>query len=307
MSSLALSTHVFPSNAWEFVRSEVEKAAAKLDEQSAFPEYTIPNELALHILSFLSPEALGQACRVCRKWNALGSDQSLWNAFDLKKLFPSLKVIDETVWKNYIDETLDWFDNLNLTSWLSFDDIPPQDKRADIPILKELFASAEVEGDLGMTILTLPKGLSFQKLQFSATIRKNGGIPFSIKTSLIASNFGAMRAHDVTVDKTYRVVITNNVLKMSKGLSVEAKQRLVNEIGCEMPGVLPALSLAILTYFPSLFRTHLYNDSPLTSTHCSDQINQCNMVVGHFEPDAYRIQGCAYNGDNSGVIAMRKL
>ncbi len=128
-----------------------------------FPGYVLPDELILRILSFLTPEALGQACRVCRNWNAFASEESLWNTFNLKKLFPSLKFIDEMIWKTHGD----------LTDFgLSIDDLQPQDKRKDIPILKRLVL--QIKENLGVTILTMPKSSTLNKIVLLAKFTNQG-------------------------------------------------------------------------------------------------------------------------------------
>ncbi len=70
----------------------------------------------------------------------IGKAESLWKNFNLKKLFPKLEIIDEAVWKAHID--------LNKYQ-LSFEDIPPNDNRQIIPLIKRLFCNLKIENDAG--------------------------------------------------------------------------------------------------------------------------------------------------------------
>ena len=87
---MTVSTFVFPG-ALEFIRQQVEKVVHPQ------PPY-LPDELVLSIFSYLTPEDLGRASRVCRDWRKLTSDDLLWNAFDLDKIFPG-SIMSESYWK----------------------------------------------------------------------------------------------------------------------------------------------------------------------------------------------------------------
>jgi hypothetical protein len=53
----------------------------------------IPEVIFLEVLRFLNPIELTKCSEVNRKWEKLSKHPALWNSFDLKTLFPSLKVI----------------------------------------------------------------------------------------------------------------------------------------------------------------------------------------------------------------------
>ncbi len=288
MSSLALSTYVFPSNAWEFVYQQAAKHKSI---------HWLSQELVLHIFGFLSPKDLGQTACVYREWEMLSSDNSLWKAFDLKELFPSLKVIDETVWETHVDLT---------ALGLSVEDAPPVDKRTEIQILKKLFASLKIENNAGITVLTMPKGLTLNKLVTLAGSPKQGNsTSFRYILPHVLEKLG-----NNPVEKTYRVAITNSVLQGSRNL-VSAQQELVNKLGCEMPGVLPATTLAILTYISSQAAdpTRLYGDNPWTYTRCCEQVGGYNLVVGCFASAGLLVNyiGSAFVYDPSGVGSLWKF
>ena len=93
-------------------------------------------------------------------------------------------------------------------------------------LLKRFLSSplmTEIEGDAGITVLTIPKGLTFNTLVKLAGSPKVGNTPkFRYIWDRISSEIG-----DIPVDKTYRIVITNNVFKKSRNLSVSDQKALV--------------------------------------------------------------------------------
>ncbi len=284
MSSLTLSTYISPSAPWEFVYQQAAKHKSI---------HWLSRELILHIFSFLSPKDLGRTACVYREWEILANDKSLWN---LKKLFPSLQVIDETVWETHVDLA---------ALGLSIEDAPPIQKR-DISILKTLIFLG-VEDNAGITVLTMPKGLTLNKLVKLARSPKQGNrTNFNYISPRVLEELG-----DVFVEKTYRVAITNSVLQRSRNLFVRAQEKLVNSLYCElqMPEVLPVATLAILTYVSSqaLPPTCLYGAG--TYSRCSDQVDNCNIVVGGFALEGLNVtpSSNSFNFNSYGVGAMRKL
>ena len=297
MSSLALSTYVSPGN-WEYIRQQAEKH----ESQPAATIESLPEELFLRIFGFLSPEALGGASRVCREWRRLASDQTLWDTFNLKTFYPGFNVIDEKIWEKHVDlKTL----GIDATG------APSLDTRTLIPVIHDL--SRQVESGAGVTLLTIPKGLTFNKLLKLAKTPKEGN------TVRISKDWPdiSQRLGGIPVDKTYIVAITNSVLANSRNLSVKDQQQLVSNLGYEMPRVLPAAALAILTYMSSPQEQppiRLYNDEPWTYTRCLEKIGNYNLTVGGFSfalyPSGLDISCNYYDyfaDVNIGVAALRKF
>ncbi|HSW86267.1 MAG TPA: F-box protein [Rhabdochlamydiaceae bacterium] len=250
----------------------------------------MPNELFIHhIFKFFSPEELCLASSVCRKWRVCASDESLWKAFDLTKLFPSLKIIDGRMWNAHFD--------LNVFG-LSLRNEPILDKRKEIPFIKKLFATLKIEGDAGITRLTLPQGLTFNKLVNLADSPKQGD-PASFKDvwSYITKVLG-----EISVDKTQVIYISNSILEGSRNLDDEELPQFARGTGCEMPEVLPAATLAILTYV--CFQKRLYGADPWTYTLCSGDI-----VVGGFGRSGLVASSLylIHWGEGYGVGAMKAL
>jgi len=294
MSSVALSAPVSPA-------SQASNNEYNTDIQTASSIGRVPKEIITEIFKFLSPEELAKACRVCKKWNELGCNPSLWSAFDLKKLFPALKILDEKIWQKYADLS---------ALGLSVNDTTPSDNRKIIPKLKRLFAFLKIERGAGITLLTMPEGLSKEKLEEFAQSPKEGN-PTRFRANIWHS-IDEREHEDITVDKTYRIAITNSVLEGSRNLSAIAQQELVNKIGCEMPKLLEVSTLAILTYIssPKSSPVRLYSDNPWTYTRCSEQNDGCNMIVGGFTPTSLAIGNDDYYGfccDEYGIGVVQKF
>ena len=201
---------------------------------------------------------------------------------DLKMLFPKLEVLDEAIWETHV--------NLDALG-MSIKDAAPIDANT-ISVLKTLFASLLIEGDAGITLLTMPRGLTLNKLVKLAAFPKQGNeAKFRYIWDEVLKVLG-----DIPVDKTYRVAITNCVLEGSRDLSVDMQHELVKKMGCEMTGMLPAATLAILTYMSSREKspTRLYSNEPYAYTRCVEQIGGPNLVgrnlvVGGFIPNGLEI------------------
>lgn len=229
----------------------------------------LPEEIILNVFGYLTAIELAKCDQVSRRWTRLASHTTLWNAFDLRTLSPLLNVFDESDWITHVD--LSSF-GLDVTDALSLD------KRQAIPVLKRCLSSWPIEGDAGVTLLTIPKGLTFNKLIKLAGVPKRGNIThFRYIWDRISNEIG-----DIPVDKTYRIVITNNVFKEGRNLSVSDQIALVSKIGCEMPKVLEATVLLVITFMSSGKR--LYSDKPWTYTGCSKQLAGDPAIVGGFSP-----------------------
>ncbi|MCC5832160.1 MAG: F-box protein [Chlamydiales bacterium] len=271
--------------------SSILPAIEKINNRDFFSQQ--PQEIIIGIFSYLSAIELTKCREVSRKWRRLGSDSTIWNALDLRKISPLLKVFDES----------DWVTHLDLPSFnLDVVDAPPLDKFQAIPILKRSLYSLPIEGNAGITLLTIPKGLTFNKLVKLAGLPKVGNRPeFRYIWHSISSEIG-----DIEVDKTYRIVITNNVFKESRNLSVKAHKALLSKIGCEMPKIVEATVLLVVTFMSSGER--LYSDNPCTYTRCSEQIDGYQLVVGGFSLDGIDVNFDYFDDVNSGVGGvLRKL
>lgn len=260
--------------------------------------FTLPTDIILEIFKFLSPEQLGQVSCVCKTWQKIGTSEVLWKKFDLKELFPKLAIIDEAVWEAHID----------LKKYqLSFEDILPLDNRQVIPLIKRLFATLKIENDAGITFLTLPKGLSYNKAKEFAQSPLQGNST-NFRYTWHQSPEGLADAH---VKKTHRVFITNQVIYGSRTMTFTEQKLLLSELKCQIPEVLPLSTLAILTYITSkeIPPTRLLSDNPTTYSRCSDTIDNYSMVCGGYSMLGLGIDSFSLNFNSylCGASAYLKL
>jgi hypothetical protein len=229
--------------------------------------YRLPSEILEHTFGFLALQDIGRSSYMCKEWQIVTSKASLWKAMDLAKILP-LKVLDERIWKTHADcETLG----------LDPAGVPAlQQDKAFISFLKYLCAN--VEGDAGVTVLTIPKGLTLNKLQMLANAPKKGNRTF-FETFPISRALG-----DVSVSKTYRVIMTNNIIKCTRGQNIEYYVEQFKKSGFEIPDLITIVALTILTYISSQAKpaTRLYNNNPSTITVCSERVDDSIIIVGDF-------------------------
>ncbi len=229
------------------------------------PFNLVPKEILHRIFEYCSPTALARISRVCKLWKQIASSASLWNAFDPKILYPSIKFIDAAIWRAHVD-----LEKLKLD--LTVD--PPVNKRSIIPLIHKFISTVHVEGDKGITYLTMPKGLTVAKVIDLAKSPKGAN-----QTVVFANVHFEHNFKDTPINETYSILITNSVISESRKLSFQGHQQLLNELGCEMPGVLEALTLAILSYKTSeMPGIRLLNESPETFTRTSTEVKQSQSI-----------------------------
>jgi hypothetical protein len=252
----------------------------------------LPVEVITEVFRFLFPRDVVQVSYVCRGFYVAASDEtsaSVWKTYDVKKLFPKLSIIDRGVWERHVD----------LSRWgLSFEAAAPCPNRKLILNLPRLFASLNVEGGAGITLLVMPQGLTFNKL-----VEINPAA-FEYIWDRIPEVLG-----EIFVERTYQVVITNSVLEESRNKSVSQQQALVEKLDCKMPRVLEVSALVILTFISSsaLSPTRLYNDSPWTYTRCIEKLDGYSIVVGSFTSEGFDVHDNNFDNVDYGVGAVQKF
>ena len=235
------------------------------------------------ILSYLSPNDLARSCVINKHWHTLASAPGLWNAFHLNKLFPTLRVFNE----------LDWAHHVDLTALkLSMADAPPSNKRKEIAAIHSLL-SRPIEGNAGVTLLTMPKGLTLRKLKEIAQSPKFGhAIIFFVSNKSIPL--------DRKIDKTYRIVITNNIFSKTRNLSFNIQKKIIKDMSCDVPKLLEAATLLLVTSLTS--KQILY--SPDTLTRCAERFYGGRH---HFERVHVGFRDCIfiriYSAFGEGVIS----
>lgn len=208
----------------------------KKDELPTSPISIVPRDVVLLIFRFLSPEDLCRVCLICRQWNQLASNEALWNAFVLKKIFPRLAIIDKTVWETCADLTKMGLEIKEATLF----------NKSTFIALKRMFTSLREYMPSGetydITLLTMPKSLTLKKLKQLIESREHSSDILRIQSDIL-DEFG-----DISVEETYRVAMTNEVLDVNTSFSAQNDVDLVIKLGFEVPGLLTATALAVLTY-----------------------------------------------------------
>ena len=235
----------------------------------------LPIEIIQLIFSFIGTQRdVVMTSRVCKLWHHEASELFFLNAEHIKQEFPQLSVLDEGIWHDHVD----------LAKFgLDISDTPSQEKCKIKKNLRDLFANLneKIEDDAGITLLTIPKGLNLNKLISLAEAPKKGNHVNFRKDNLgpisncIKTVFG-----DGVTEKTYRLVITNSILKYSKNIPPHATQKYLASFNCEKPRLIDIVALIALTYMRSL--THLYNSNPPTITQCSEIAMNQDVLVGNF-------------------------
>ncbi len=208
---------------------------------------------------------------------------------DLRARFPSLTIIDKEDWENNVD-----LKALNM----SVSDLLPLNRDKIIPILED-FSSLPIENDAGITVLTLPKNLTLNKLMKIAVSPKKGKVAkLEHVWEKILQEIG-----DIPVDKSYRVVISNNILKGTRGLDSFHPEE---HAGCEAPKAIEIAALFIQTYMSS--GKTLYLNDPTAYTRCKEGINDdWQVVVGGAASEGLYMHIDNYEESNYGMGAVKRV
>lgn len=138
--------------------------------------------------------------------------------------------LDKSAWEKHDLEALG----------LSFDDVPDLDTRITSAI-SEGFTSLKVSANAGVTLLTIPKGLTLEKLK---TLARLDDRSFFIDEGIPGFS-------DAPVPRTYSVLVTNAVLSGSKRLSEEQQERALARTGYDRARTIEIAALCILNYMDS--------------------------------------------------------
>lgn len=257
--------------------------APKPPESSQGAFSFVPDELACQIFTSFTPQDLaGRISQVCQRWHRIAFDEKLWDKFDVRQIFPSQKIeiFDVGFWKQFDLKAIG----------LDVDDIAPMDNRAVIPQLAGIFAKMkmhqlETEDGRGISILTLPKGLTIDRLMVVAALAKKK-IDFHFEEETLKM------LRESPVEKTCRIVITNGILSRSKKCSLYMQSDLLTLLSAGKPDGIEACTLAVATRIAR--KRRLFNDDPPTFTRCteSEETFAANVVVGNFSSRGIHVDIC---------------
>lgn len=249
-------------------------------DSKAFSMSDLPQELIPVIMSYLSPLESSAAGVVDSLWNQSVRNPSLWPK-SLDEL--NCRVIDEPVWWEHAALMVKIGD-------LSFEGTRTIAKNDIVAIMKvtKLYARLKdeyisIERNLGLTILTIPQGISINLIAYMFKDRIA-----EIKPKILES-LGAEK-----VQEAYQVIISNGVLENTRERGIEFHGDLLGDAGCRLPKVKEAMMLALLTEKCTSGGTRLFNDNPATYTRCIEGVDMSwlyewreadsSVTVGYFSP-----------------------
>ena len=172
-----------------------------------------------------------------------------------------------------------------------------------IPVLAKLFASLKIEGERGITLLTMAEGLTVRRLAMT--------LAPSLFREIWPRTLEA--CGDIPVTTTKLVAITDHVLEGSRCRSFVEQLELVQKQGGEVPSMLEVVTLIALTYMHSSVR--LYSTDPWTYTCGKKTVEWYKVVVGGFAlsggeryiPFGFSVIGTANKGEEYGVSVMKTI
>lgn len=270
----------------------------------------LPPEVAMRVFNYCSDHLVAMSY-VCRNW------QYITSAIFLKDSYLPLVIFDASVWRQYIgtDEARAKAElpllGLDLT-----DHFVPLTKKK-IADLRNLWL--KVRGACGVTLLTIPRGLTLRKLvQIALTPLK--GKPTHFYCSW--QNKILEKIVDKVVGETVTVAIANSIIDGTSRASLLEQEEVVEYLSCELPGTLPTATLAILTFiinnkrlFDGLYVRCAENSDWLHIVHTPTvpegiRGGRFPYVVKYSEEDGLDLNCLALQEldlDNSGAGAMYRL
>ena len=276
--------------------------------QSGPPEFdlldpfkALPDELMLNIFKHFTGKELAKIAHTSKQFASLVKDYDLWKASELKCRCPLLKTIfDKEAWGQII--------NLEALDGMSFEGAGPFNPVSAFKALKDIHR-LQVEGDAGYTIITMPQGMTINKLKSiiarlaaegkfqAAEGQKDPG--FRYFWNRISEELG-----DMPVNESYTFVISNSVLSESRYKSYGVQRDRVMAAGCELPQLLEAMTLLFLTYMASGVR--LCGEVPWTFMRCLERIGSTPLAIGAFS-SAGLIVHDTFDGPSDGAGGVRKF
>lgn len=259
----------------------------------------VPQELLVHIFSYMQPREITNLSRVCRAWNIAHSPEADFGEFLWRDVSPKAlgyHVIDAKVWGKELLET----NRLDATGG-------PNISGRKLASALHLLSELEEEGK-GVTLLTMPKGLTINILM---RIIESNRVPINTRNRIVLIHLCKNLRKKISVKETYVVAISNSVLKGSRILNYNQRETLLKATGCERPSVLEITTLAVLNYlkFP---KTNLLKSQ--TYTDCSDFADPREVFQGNsLSPYGLQIDTsppCWFGGPyikDVGVVGVKKF
>ena len=135
-------------------------------------------------------------------------------------------------------------------------------------------------------------------------IAREKGITVSVPWEQILQEHG-----NISVEQTYRILITNSVFKESRRTPFAQQQKLVDRHGCVIPTVQEYLALCVFTN--KVFQKCLYRagngQTPWTYGRSSTHVENYPLIVGGSAPARVDVHDDSFDAEDCGVGGRREL
>lgn len=230
------------------------------------------------------------------------------------------KIIPEQLWRQIFEPAM--LESLGLEFKRPSCFSTPEGVRTWVESLDEL-QDISIEENAGFTLLTLPEGLSLNKLIELAKTPQEGFIPAMI-TWMKSSSQGL---HENTPIKGTIVAISNKLLLGSRDERVKEQSKLAAKHGCQLPRMIEVAALLFLTFIRSSATengpVYLLNKTPRSYTRCIEEITtqkpedsfqeksetgtETHWVIGEFTQKGVIANVCSSEREAIGVLATKTL
>ena len=269
----------------------------------------LPIEVGVKVLSYLiNAKYLAVVTEVNKHWNQLSKIEDLKHQLDAKALgYKRVSFIDEAAWTT---AKVDLAKN-----GLSFEGYCVNQCK----LIKELqtclaWPIEKINGvKLGVTVVTIPKGLSINKLQ------KLAPQLFGYIDPRIVEKYG-----DIEVSEAYKIIIADNVMEETRGKDPKTQVKEIEKYGGERPKAIEIITLLVLTYLNSEkrlygkeavvlngenreLRTYTRCEEQIVENQGEEQVTSYQVVVGYFGSDGFSVDYIGYDNDFDGLAALRKF
>lgn len=254
-------------------------------EQKSYIE-VIPEEIDLEVFEYLTKRDQIVCAKVCRRWRRIILSERFFTqkAF-LETRYPALRVINQQVWEDCVD----------LKAYgLSFDGLAPLNIESVQQILDEFFESSiskykhpekwlrhrkfKINTDSGLTLITIPKGLTYDKMiKIGNDILSQGRCGVTTTLSPCTDQISETQT-------AQSFLITNHVFKNTLGTPRDKCIKRLNSIGFTLPELLPLCSLvvmnAIISFTISKKRMESLKKNGVTPYFCPHKVRFFDTYIG---------------------------
>jgi len=245
---------------------------------SGGPINSLPKELIIEILSYIAISEEGAIAPVCQSWN---------NSIPLLKDY-TVRVLPKEVWQEYFGIEI------------KEEEVPPR----PLNFYQTIRSDSRRLSAPSSTEIIIPEGLTPNELiKLMETPKKGHSAKLDFDCDKVLAEHG-----DKRIEKTYRLVMTDDVVKGSREESYAYQKELVQgkaNSGCELPTLIEALAGSVMHYVISGER--LPGRERATFTRCQEQVDGCHVVLGGSSGGLYVDDHDFDVGDRSGAVACRKF